>query len=917
VNNVAWSPDGLLLASSADDSTIKIWDVNAATELRTLRGHHSGINNIAWHPSGHILASGSLDGTILIWDAKRYQALKTLLGHEEMVITVIWSPDGKVLASSSGDSTIRLWDAASGAQINLLEGHSSSVSCIAYSPDGRLLASKGTYPDSSVRIWRVGTWDVVAALHERSATMWFAGIAFHPNRMLLATLDDKDTSIRIWELDPAVLLAPHQGAKPVQYVTAKVALVGDSGVGKTGLGWRLAHGRFREQPSTHGQQFWIIEELSIKRADGAECEAILWDLAGQPDYRLIHSLFLDDLHVALLLFDPANREKPLSGVEYWLRQLSHTHTQKTPTPAILVGARVDRGTPTLTRQELVNYSIHHGIRGGYLETSAKTGTGVAELIQRIKDLIDWNRIPATVTTSSFRRIKGFIFSLKADKGWKQALLFPETLTTHLHETDRSWDFTQDELVAALRSLQNHGYITLLIDSSGRLAILLFPDLLINIASSIVLEARRNSKGFGALEEKSLVEGLYPLQELSTLSKAEALTLLAAATSLFLKHNICYRESLADKTYLVFPSLINEKRPKEPGIETFDDVSYRISGAVENLYASLVVLLGYTNTFTRTHHWQDQAQYELGHGQTCGFRQVAEHEGEIELILCYGKDTPEYARSLFKGLFEKFLSEHEVEVVRYPSIKCPRCGDRPERAAVRKQLERGSSSLFCGNCGERITLSGTDQVPTLSLPEQKKLTAEQGVASRRTKFETALVWIKSHVRERGDVKGAPRCFISYAWDVPEHERWVLTLAKDLRNAGVEVVFDRWQNTPGTSIVKFIEQIRSADFVLAVGTPTYLAKYNAESSDAVVEAELRLIGTRLRKRGAVRERVIPLLLDGEQATAFPPQFEDSVFIDFRLERQHFVKLLDLVLTIYEIRFDQPGVEEFRESLISSSM
>ena len=31
----------------------------------------------------------------------------------------------------------------------------------------------------------------------------------------------------------------------------------DSGVGKTGLGWRLAHGEFKEHPSTHGQQFWM------------------------------------------------------------------------------------------------------------------------------------------------------------------------------------------------------------------------------------------------------------------------------------------------------------------------------------------------------------------------------------------------------------------------------------------------------------------------------------------------------------------------------------------------------------------------------------------------------------------------------------------------------------------------------------
>jgi GTPase SAR1 family protein len=96
-------------------------------------------------------------------------------------------------------------------------------------------------------------------------------------------------------------------AESVLYTTAKVVLVGDSGVGKTGLGWRLAHGEFKELASTHGQQFWMLDSLGTTRADGTESEAVLWDLAGQPDYRLLHALFLDDAELALVLFDPTDR----------------------------------------------------------------------------------------------------------------------------------------------------------------------------------------------------------------------------------------------------------------------------------------------------------------------------------------------------------------------------------------------------------------------------------------------------------------------------------------------------------------------------------------------------------------------------------------------------------------------------------
>lgn len=65
------------------------------------------------------------------------------------------------------------------------------------------------------------------------------------------------------------------------------------------------------------------------------------------------------------------------------------------------------------------------------------------------------------------------------------------------------------------------------------------------------------------------------------------------------------------------------------------MSYTVTGSVGNVYATLVVLLGYTNVFARTDQWQNQAQYEMSPGEVCGFRLVAEREGELEFVLYYG------------------------------------------------------------------------------------------------------------------------------------------------------------------------------------------------------------------------------------------------------------------------------------------
>jgi len=49
---VAFSPDGTLLASGSEASTIKLWDVTTGVELRTLGGHAAAVTSVAFSPDG-------------------------------------------------------------------------------------------------------------------------------------------------------------------------------------------------------------------------------------------------------------------------------------------------------------------------------------------------------------------------------------------------------------------------------------------------------------------------------------------------------------------------------------------------------------------------------------------------------------------------------------------------------------------------------------------------------------------------------------------------------------------------------------------------------------------------------------------------------------------------------------------------
>ena len=926
VNSVAFSPYSGPLASGSDDKTVKLWEARSGKLIRTLKGGQGATFSVAFDPQGETLASRS-DKTVELWEARSGKLLRMLEGHQGPIFSVAFDPQGGTLASGSSDSTVKLWEARSGKLLRTLEGHTSVVDIVTFSTDGRLLASKSH--DNTIRLWNCETWETVAVIPELISVAWNPALAFHPTLPLLATAgselgtpeDERCRLIHLWELDYDVLLGQRAGvaaaAGAVHHTTGKIVLVGDHSVGKSALGYRLIHGRFEKQESTHGQQFWVFPALGKRRADGTDCEAILWDFAGQPDYRLVHALFVDNADLALVLFDASDLRDPLHGVGFWLKQLQ---TGQSRCPIILVAAQTDRGSCSLTPEELEAFCRRHGIVGPIV-TSAATGLGMAELVERMKSMIPWEDKAATVTTTTFKRIKDYVLGLKGAESAAQTIVTPDELRSRLEATDADWRFTDAEMLTAVGHLENYGYVKRLRTSKGEQRVLLQPERLNNLASSFVLEARRNPKGLGALEEKRLLAGGYDFPELKDLHEGERDVLLDSAALLFLEHNVCFRETdpLRVEPYLVFPELINLKKPPEEEQATKDGVAYTVSGPTENVFASLVVLLGYTHTFTRTAQWQNNARYEMGDGLVCGFRQEAERDGELDFVLCFGPKVGVPVRTLFQGLFESFLARRNLTVMRYEPVRCTNCGHLLDRSVVRQRLKEGKIFTFCNDCGEKLTLPAMAEPIQLTREAQAEVHVQRRVAEQRTRFEQAVFSVRVYVAEQKITP--PKTFISYAWGVPEHERWVeKQLATDLQKAGIDVVLDRWENSrTGSSILRFVERIEDCGHIIVIGTPLYRQKVKNVASDkgSVAAAEWDLAGIRLLATEDQKRTVLPVLLAGEESESFPGLLRGRVYGDFRTEDAYFAKAFDLILDVYNIPHRDPAVADLRESLRGPEM
>jgi WD40 repeat protein len=153
VQDLAFSPDGTLLATCGYDRLVKLWEVSSGKEVHTFKEHSDSVYGVAFSPNGRHLASVSADRAVKIWDVAKRKLAHTLGESTDWLYAVAWSPDGKHLAAAGVDKSIRVWEiSANGGTIrHAVFAHEAPVSRLVYSQDGKTLYSLGE--DNIVKAW--------------------------------------------------------------------------------------------------------------------------------------------------------------------------------------------------------------------------------------------------------------------------------------------------------------------------------------------------------------------------------------------------------------------------------------------------------------------------------------------------------------------------------------------------------------------------------------------------------------------------------------------------------------------------------------------------------------------------------------------------------------------------------------------
>lgn len=307
INDVAFSPDGSLLATTDEDGLLRVWDTDTGERQQEVLGSGpvwapsfspdgtrvaaawenndvvrvldlttgervtipaltAGLfDSISFSPDGQQLAIGGLTGVTVVDVTSGDQVLEyepstnPLYGE---VTAVAWSPDGRWIASATRELTPRITDAETGERHFTLIGHEGEVGRFDWSPDGSRLATGAR--DGTARVWEITDSGVVELMTLAAREGAIGGVAFSPDGEQLLTGNVRVTAATIW--DVGIAGGAEWANLPMSEHTAGMAKFtpdGDAvvvtGDGVPAVVWGLATGERRRSLGTDENPAWEIE----------------------------------------------------------------------------------------------------------------------------------------------------------------------------------------------------------------------------------------------------------------------------------------------------------------------------------------------------------------------------------------------------------------------------------------------------------------------------------------------------------------------------------------------------------------------------------------------------------------------------------------------------------------------------------
>jgi WD40 repeat protein len=276
VRSVAYSADGTLLASAAEDALVSVW-ATVSGEVVQILDVAGGCETLTFCGGDKFLAGGTADGRLIVWDCRTWQAEASPRHHEPGVRRLAASPDGRMLVAAGHDHQVSVWEVPLRHWQDLVLDWTEPVTGLSFWGAGTALVLGGF--EGSVGVYEVGGGKTLGyhRLGKRSAA--FAGA---PELGVVAAGHSKGL-ITLWNMTERVAgeLRGHDGAVSDLAFSPDARTLVSGGADGTVREWFVPALRERRAFRWHKSRVTCVAVAPdgfTAAAGGNDCTIAVWDL---------------------------------------------------------------------------------------------------------------------------------------------------------------------------------------------------------------------------------------------------------------------------------------------------------------------------------------------------------------------------------------------------------------------------------------------------------------------------------------------------------------------------------------------------------------------------------------------------------------------------------------------------------------